>query len=340
MWDNNNFFAPVLIFAIIVIVVSSWILIHVLALFGVFLAFAYPLWWLFAPNQTVCLLCRAEKDGTICPICRQQIVKSAGVAPKTFISSVLNGGIILLFSLLSILIVYGEGSVLFHLGFPPTSQTASFTIPDKGQHLIGEIFPLKILINNIKNPINAVQVDLGFNPAKVEVVGVSTQDSFAKIFIQKTIDNTSGYVRLTGGIPNPGWAGTNGLFETIYLKAKSSGLVTITYLPSSLVLANDGSGTNVLKYLPSISYLILSDKVSPETEKAQQKLISQKVLGASTENDQLDFADDTNVLGISTSAEIAEKNTPNLPLLAAGGLEAVDRFILNAIGSAIHVVKE
>src|SRR6185437_8354598 len=90
----------------------------------------------------------------------------------------------------------------------------------KASILLEKSFRSRFLSIILKIPLMQYKY-LGFNPAKVEVVGVSTQDSFAKIFIQKTIDNTSGYVRLTGGIPNPGWAGTNGLFETIYLKAKS-----------------------------------------------------------------------------------------------------------------------
>ena len=154
-----------------------------------------------------------------------------------------------------------------------TRQTASFIIPPKGQYKLGEIFSMNIEVDNIKNPINVVQADLKFDPDKIEVVNISTKNSFANIFIQKESNNTKGYVRLTGGLPNPGWHGTNGLFGTVYFKTKQPGLVTIAYLPTSLVLANDGQGTNILKSRPSFSYLILPDKISTEEEKAQTKLL-------------------------------------------------------------------
>jgi len=41
---------------IIPFIIASWLLVHVLTIFGIFLAVAYPLWWIFAPSQTVCFL--------------------------------------------------------------------------------------------------------------------------------------------------------------------------------------------------------------------------------------------------------------------------------------------
>ncbi len=177
------------------------------------------------------------------------------------------------------------------LNLPTSRQTASFVIPPKGQYKLGEIFSMNIEVDNLKNSINAIQADLKFDPKKIEVVNISTKNSFANIFIQKESNNTKGYVRLTGGLPNPGWRGARGLFGTVYFKAKQSGLVTIAYLPTSLVLANDGHGTNLLKSRPSVSYLILPDKLSLEEEKTQTKFISKEnVLGASTQKNQLDFS--------------------------------------------------
>ena len=89
-------------------------------------------------------------------------------------------------------------------------------------------------------PINAIQADLGFNPEKVEVVDISTQNSFANIFIQKEINNETGYARLTGGLPNPGFFSDRGIFGTVFFRGKQPGVVKIDFLPSSMVLANDG----------------------------------------------------------------------------------------------------
>jgi hypothetical protein len=205
----------------------------------------------------------------------------------------LTGKKLFLLSLIAVMVFVAVASLILIYSLSE-QQTASFTIPSKGQYKLGEIFSMNIKVDNINNPINVVQADLKFDPSMLEVVSISTKDSFANIFVQKESNNEEGYVRLTGGLPNPGWHGKHGLFGKIYFKTKQPGLVTITYLPTSLVLANDGKGTNILKSLPSVSYLILPDKLSIEEERMQRGLISKEdVLGANTQKNQLDFSKDT-----------------------------------------------
>lgn len=169
-------------------------------------------------------------------------------------------------------------------------KTASLHIPTKGQYRIGEIFPVRITIAHTNTPINVVQADIQFDKEHLEAIGFSTQNSFATLFIQREIDNQKGWARLTGGLPNPGWSGTQGEFGTLYLKAKRSGLVTVNFLPSSIVLTNDEKGTNILKEMPSASYLILPETISQTEEKKQQQFISQPhVLGENTQRGQMIF---------------------------------------------------
>lgn len=321
-----------IILMVIPLIIVSWFLIHILAVFGIFLAFAYPLWWLFAPSQTVCLLCRAKKDGMTCSFCKREIRKNEGVSPSTLSSAVLNGVLILFFSVISAGIVFGESRLLFKLGFPATPKSVSFVIPTKGQYRLGEMFPMKIEISGIKTPINAVQADLSFERSKLEVVDVSTKDSFANIFVQKEISNDGGYARLTGGLPNPGYFSDKGLFGTVYFKAKSPGIVKIEFLPSSMVLANDGRGTNVLKDLTSVSYLILPDKLTLEEQQKQNKiLLTPSVLGEQTaigNKSQMNFYDEKNVLGESTAQEIKKEQDFNPTKIILDVIEKIDVFIL------------
>ena len=321
------------ILLILLYIIGSWLLVHILAIFGIFIAVAYPLWWLFAPKQTMCLLCRAKvnvNNEDYCPFCRRKINKNETISPKSFTSAVLNGILILVFSIISIVLVFGESQILFKLGFPPTPKTVSFIIPTKGQYRLGEMFPMKIEIAGIKTPINAVQADLGFEPSKIEIVDISTKDSFANIFVQKEIDNNGGYSRLTGGLPNPGFFSDKGVLGTVFFKGKSPGVVKIEFLPSSMVLANDGKGTNVLKELASVSYLILPEKISPEEEKMQKSIILQpSVLGESTNSTQMKFYEENSVLGASTEKEINKKQQLNLVKTNLDVLEKIDRFILS-----------
>ncbi len=315
-----------MILVVLFLAVSSWVLIHILAVMGIFLAIAYPVWWLFAPRKSACFWCRAGQEGKRCLFCRKIIHKKEGVYPSNFSSAVFNGIMILLFSLVSLGIVLVESRVLFKLGFPTAPKTVSFVIPAKGQYRLGEVFPLKLEIVGIKTPINAVQVDLGFETDKLSVEDISTDGSFATIFVQKEINNNAGFVRLSGGLPNPGYSSEQGFFGTVYFKAKAPGAVEVKYLPSSMALANDGHGTNVLKELSSVSYLILPEKVPESSTKKSN--ISES--GASGEPTQMRFYEENSVLGETTEKETEkEKNTGVLNFFLAG-LQKVDGFILGA----------
>lgn len=336
---GNVFSGLALIATILGLVILSWILVHIMALMGVFLAITYPVFWLFAPKQTVCLLCRAQKDGAMCPLCRKQIVKRDGVSINNLRSAVLNGAILLVFSFVSLGVVFGESKILSIMGFVSTPKTATFVIPPKGQYRIGEIFPMKLEINSAENAINAVQADIGFDPDKIEVVEVSSKDSFANIFIQKEVNNEGGWARLTGGLPNPGWTGTGGTFGTVYFRGKSPGVVVVNFLPSSMVLANNNAGSNILKELPAVSYLILPDKVTPEEEQEQNKLLtSSNVVGATTDSKQLVFFNTETVLGAHTGATIGKevKQETNLITTFLTKLEEFDRAILSLWNKVIR----
>ncbi len=318
---------PILI--IIFSIVLSWLLIHLLAIFGVLLVVAYPIWWLLAPKKIPCFFCRIKKEGQRCFSCRQIVHKADGLSPKTFHSVFINVALILIISFFCVAFVFAESRILFKLGFPLTPKTVSFIIPQKGQYRLDEIFPMKIEIVGIKVPINAVQADLGFEPQKLEVVDISTEDSFANIFVQKEISNEVGYARLTGGLPNPGFFADHGVFGTLFFRGKSPGIVKIEFLPSSMVLANDGRGTNILKDLASVSYLILPERISEE-EAEMQKSISLKsiVLGETSEDVQMKFYEEKEILGERVGQEIQEEKKFNLTKIFLEGLEKVDRLIL------------
>lgn len=311
------------IISLVALVILSWLILHLIALLGIFLALAYPIWWIFFPQVTACLLCRALPADSTCPFCHHPVHKN-DLNPHNFTSVLKNSLLILIISLFSLGVVYGESRLLYQLGFPATPKTAEFVIPPKGQYRLGEIFPLKLEIVGLTTPINAVQTDLGFDPRKLQIVEISTQDSFANIFIQKEIDNSQGYARLTGGLPNPGFFSDHGTFGTVYFKGVQPGLATIDYLSSSLILANDGRGTNILRNPPSISYLITPEAISQSDQQLQSASFSQTVLGTQTRSDQLLFYPDTPILG--TTTELSPSPTPPSPSFLARALNLFARL--------------
>ncbi len=298
---------------IIGFIIASWFLVHILSIFGVFLALAYPLWYLFGFKRIPCLWCQIKK-AQFC----------------TFSHSIFDSGLILVFTLFSLGLVFAEAKIIFKMGFPPTAKTVSFVIPTKGQYRLGEIFPMKIEISGVKTPINAVQADLGFDSKKIQIVDISTNESFANIFIQKEINNEVGYARLTGGLPNPGFFSEHGVFGSVFFKGITPGIVQIKFLPSSMVLANDGRGSNVLKDLASASYLILPEKLSQEEEEIQKSIILKpNVLGESNENTKMKFYEEKGVLGTQVVKDIEKVKKFDLGKKILEILEKIDRFILS-----------
>ena len=194
---------------------------------------------------------------------------------------------------------------------------------------------MKIEITGIKTPINTVQADIGFDPAKLEALDVITDTSFANIFIQKEINNDVGYARLSGGLPNPGFSANSGVFGTIIFKSKTPGAVKVEFLPTSMVLANDSTGTNVLKDYASISYLILPERVTSSEEESQKKLISDNtsVLGESSQNTQIKFySEEQATLGASTEEALKSVKKPGPFSFIADFpriVETIDAFIIS-----------
>lgn len=316
--------------------IVAWISVHILAFFGLFLAVTYILWWILFPKHRFCLMCLFKKKGEKCPFCRKD---------KIWVSLILDFFIILIFSGISVGIIYTEYVVLRHTGVVSTPKTVSFVIPSQGQYRVGEIIPLKIEITGIKRPINSVQADIGFDPNALAVVDISTQDSFANIFIQKEINNNGGWARLTGGLPNPGFSADHGVFGIVYFKSKTAGLTTVRFLSSSMVLANDGVGSNVLMDFPTTSYLIVPEEITPTEAENQIKLLSKSpppVLGAESsqglpQGTQLRFFGDTNpnVLGMESVATPQPQSS-----IFEKGLDwigSLDSMVISAWQQVLHI---
>jgi hypothetical protein len=280
----NDFWKNIkILFTLPIVLVLAWIVAHLMAIFGVFAVVAYPIWVLFFGKRSICLGCARVEDGEVCPLCNEK-VEHKEIYPKNGRSIILNSFVILFLTGISIGVVYLENMVIDASGLLSSGKTVSFNIPEKHQYRTNEIFPMKIEISGINTAINVVQADITFDPEVLEVVELSIKESFATIFVQKDINNSLGYVRLSGGIPSPGYSKETGTFGTIYFKAKSSGLANVAFLPTSMVLADDGRGTNVLKNFPSVSYIIKPEALSTEEEVSQAELFKKDVLGAKTEN--------------------------------------------------------
>jgi len=112
---------------------------------------------------------------------------------------------------------------------------------------VGSTFDVSVLLNTGNNNINAVRVDLKFDPKKIQIASPSAGKSFISVWVsQPTYSNSEGVASFRGGIPSPGINTSAGLVSTITFRAIAPGETIISILDSSQVLLDDGKGTNIL----------------------------------------------------------------------------------------------
>lgn len=244
--------------------ISSLFLIHLFGFLGIFVALAYPLWWFFIPQKTLCFFClhkRITNPQGECPVCKR-IVTTIYDPPlgSVFINMIT----IVFLSIASLMVIVVEIFLFTRGGFNPATliygKRAYFLIPEKNNFPLGKEFYFDINTSTISTPINVAQADIEFDKNLLEVRSIDISNSFATIFTQKDFSNKEGWIRIVGGLPNPGFLGDYGLFARVYFYPKTTGVGKITFLPTSKMFANDGHGTNILVKFPSSSILISREK--------------------------------------------------------------------------------
>jgi len=243
---------------------ASVILVHIFGLFGVFIALAYPLWWFFFPQSSPCFFClhtTLRKKHSQCPVCKRD---ASQIYDPPFRSVLFNMLAIFALSLFSFFILFVEinlfGGKNVNIALFLQGQRAQFVMPEKNQFPMGKEFYIDLGVKDIKKPVNVVQADLQFRKDLFRVKKIDVSGSFATIFTQKDFSNLEGWMRVVGGLPNPGFVGDYGVFVRIYFEPVKPGIGEITFMPTSKILANDGKGTNIAYRFTSSSVIITSNK--------------------------------------------------------------------------------
>lgn len=110
---------------------------------------------------------------------------------------------------------------------------------------IGDEFLIKLFLNTNDNSVNAGQIKLLFSQDGLEVRQVNPSNSIFSLWAKEpNINNESGEINFTGGLPSPGFIGDRGLMLEALLKAKAVGDFQIK-TNSSNILKNDGLGTKL-----------------------------------------------------------------------------------------------
>ena len=147
------------------------------------------------------------------------------------------------------LVVFGFVFVLIG-GLPSGARAAGASLylsPASGSFFVGSTFDVSVFVDSGGESLNAVKVDMTFDPSKIQVASPTAGKSFIKVWVsQPTYSNTKGTISFIGGIPSPGINTTAGLVSTVTFRAVAPGKATISFADSSKILRNDPEGTNIL----------------------------------------------------------------------------------------------
>lgn len=154
-------------------------------------------------------------------------------------------------------------SFFFFLAVPLFVSAATLGVsPSSGAYTVGKTFPVTINVSSASQSINAISGTLRFPTDELQVVSVSKTGSVLSLWVQDpSFSNSVGSVDFEGVVPNPGFQGSNGRVITVNFKVIGPGSAAVK-LSNGSVLANDGSGTNILDILNNASFALSAAKVS------------------------------------------------------------------------------
>lgn len=135
--------------------------------------------------------------------------------------------------------------------------------PSLGSHDIGTTFSINISVESNDQAMNAASGLVSFPLDKLEVVSISKVGSIFSLWTtEPNFSNTRGTISFEGIVLNPGYQGASGKILSVTFRVKSAGVANI-FFSSSSVLANDGTGTNILENVHTGVYTLTNTVILP-----------------------------------------------------------------------------
>jgi hypothetical protein len=160
-------------------------------------------------------------------------------------------------------------ALLFTAEVKSAEAASLYLSPSSGLYGLSDNFSVSVLVSSEGQAINAVSGSISFPQDRLEITAISKSGSIINLWVaEPSFSNSAGTVSFEGIVLNPGFTGRGGKIITITFKAKSAGDFSLIFSSGS-ILANDGTGTNVLAGMDDGSYKI-SDKVQPEEIKKDE----------------------------------------------------------------------
>ena len=153
--------------------------------------------------------------------------------------------------------------LFFVLGFFPVSvdaATLSFS-QNNSSYTVGQTFSVNLYTNSSDQSMNAVSGVVSFPSDKLQVVSISKAGSILSLWAEEpSFSNSAGTVSFEGIVLNPGFTGANGKILVINFRAKAVGQANLR-LSLGAVLANDGTGSNILTGMGTASIQVSPAKI-------------------------------------------------------------------------------
>lgn len=110
--------------------------------------------------------------------------------------------------------------------------------------------------------INMVRAVVRYDPKALKVLDILTENSFCDqlFFLEKEIIPEAGTVRISCGIPSPGFSAPVGTVAELLVQPLTAGGVSLDFTEETRVLANDGLGTDVLRLVIDGFYQVIPQK--------------------------------------------------------------------------------
>lgn len=148
------------------------------------------------------------------------------------------------------------------LSFSPSLKTVN----------AGDTFSVNVVVDSSDQEMNAASGVVTFPTDILEAKSVSKLGSIISLWVKEpTFSNSEGIVTFEGILLGPGYKGAQGKILTIAFKAKKTGQASIAYTNAS-ILANDGSGTNILYAVKPATLSLVPAPEKPSAPKAEQPL--------------------------------------------------------------------
>lgn len=127
--------------------------------------------------------------------------------------------------------------------------------------LVGNTVVVSVYVDSQGTAINNAEGNFSFSKNQFDVVSINKDASLFTLWVAAPTHDGNNTVSFNGGLPSPGYQGSNGKLFSVTLRAKTAGVAALTLL-NSAVRANDGYGTDVLDSVSNVN-ITITQPVAP-----------------------------------------------------------------------------